>query len=100
MKKAIYLTLLLFFAKVSFSQTQQGYVRTLGRPDKKGEALEGVIVRVKGEHNTVLSDEKGNFSMLLSGLKNGGVYTRPTRRKTPQPRSSTRLPIRKCLAAA
>ena len=82
MKKAIYLTLLLFFAKVSFSQTQQGYVRTLGRPDKKGEALEGVIVRVKGEHNTILSDEKGNFSMLLAGLKNGGAYSLQQVQKT------------------
>ena len=82
MKKAVYLTLLLFFAKTSFSQTQQGFVRTLGRPDKKGEALEGVIVRVKGEHNTILSDEEGTFSMLLPGIKNGEAYSLQQVQKT------------------
>lgn len=56
------------------AQTQQGYVKTLGRPDKKGEPLSGVSVRVKGEHNPVLSKEDGTLTLLLTGKKNGDAY--------------------------
>jgi hypothetical protein len=58
-----------------FSQTQHGYVKTLGRPDKKGEALSEVSIRIKEEHNPVLSNEDGAFSLLLTGKKNGDAYT-------------------------
>ena len=74
--KRIFIFILLsvsFF--VSYAQTQSGYVRTLGRPDKKGEPLSGVSIRAKGEHNTVLSNEDGNFSLLLTGKKNGDAYS-------------------------
>ncbi|MBR0046227.1 MAG: tetratricopeptide repeat protein [Bacteroidaceae bacterium] len=57
------------------AQQQQGYVKTLGRPDKKGEPLSGVTVLVKGEHNTVLSKADGTFSMLMTGKKNGDVHS-------------------------
>ena len=57
------------------AQTQQGHVRTLGRPDKKSKALKGVTIRVKGEHNPVISDSVGSFSLMLPGLKNGDAYT-------------------------
>ena len=57
-----------------FAQTQQGYVKTLGRPEKKGEALGGVTVRVKGEHNPVVSNNNGTFSLLLADKKNGDAY--------------------------
>ena len=58
-----------------YAQTQQGYVKTLGRPDKNGEPLSGVSVRVKGEHNPVLSKENGTLTLLLTGKKNGDAYT-------------------------
>ena len=57
-----------------YAQTQQGYVKTLGRPEKKGEALGGVTIRVKGEHNPVISNKDGTFSMLLANKKNGDAY--------------------------
>ncbi|MBR5082197.1 MAG: tetratricopeptide repeat protein [Bacteroidales bacterium] len=57
------------------AQTQQGYVKTLGRPEKKGEALGGVTVRVKGEHNPVVSNQDGTFSLLLADKKNGDAYS-------------------------
>ena len=57
------------------AQTQQGYVKSLGRPEKQGEALEGVTLRVKGCHNTVVSDPNGDFSLLLTDLKNGDAYS-------------------------
>lgn len=65
----------LLFDLSALGQTQQGYVKTLGRPDKKGEPLNAVSVRVKGEHNPVLSKEDGTLTMLLTGKKNGDAYT-------------------------
>ena len=73
----IKILLCLFLATVGqfmFAQTQQGYVKTLGRPEKKGEALGGVTVRVKGEHNPVVSKQDGTFSLLLADKKNGDAY--------------------------
>ena len=58
--KKIALIIVALFAAISMSaQMQQGYVKSLGRPDKKGEPLKGVTVLVKGEHNTVLSKADG-----------------------------------------
>ena len=57
------------------AQTQQGYVKTLGRPQQAGVALSGVSVRVKGAHNAVLSKSDGTFSVLLTGKKPGDAYT-------------------------
>ncbi|MBR0046225.1 MAG: tetratricopeptide repeat protein [Bacteroidaceae bacterium] len=59
----------------AIGQTQQGYVKTLGRPNKDGVPLKGVTVLVKGEHNTVLSKADGTFSMLMTGKKNGDAYS-------------------------
>lgn len=66
MKRTL-ITLLQSFACliVTQAQTQQGYVKTLGRPNQKGVALSGVSVRVQGAHNTVLSKNDGTFSMLI-----------------------------------
>ena len=69
------LILLSMFSSIGYGQTQNGYVKTLGRSDKKGEALSGVSVRVKGEHNPVLSNDDGIFSILLTGKHNGDSYT-------------------------
>ena len=57
------------------AQTQQGYVKTLGRPEKKGEALSEVTVRVKGEHNHAISNTSGKFELVLTNLKNGDAYS-------------------------
>ena len=59
----------------AFAQTQQGYVKTLGKPLKKGEALSGVTVRVKGEHNAVVSQKDGKFSLPMHGKKSGEPYS-------------------------
>jgi tetratricopeptide (TPR) repeat protein len=57
------------------AQTQEGYVKTLGRPSQKGMPLSGVSVRVKGEHNPVLSKEDGTFAILNVGTKNSEAYS-------------------------
>ena len=74
-KTTILLLLLTLLWQCLPAQTQQGHVRTLGRPDKKSKALKGVTIRVKGQHNPVLSDSIGSFSLLMTGLKNGDAYT-------------------------
>ena len=71
----VLLYVMLFTFGFTFAQTQPGYVKTLGRPDKPGVALSGVSVRVKGEHNAVLSKSDGTFSMLMTGKKNGDAYS-------------------------
>lgn len=75
MKKLLLLKLLLALNILAWAQTQQGYVKTLGRPNKQGQALSGVTLKVKGSHNTVLSDQNGNFSLIMADLKNGDAYS-------------------------
>ena len=64
----------LFICVLTYSQTQKGYVKTLGRPEKRGIPLSGVSVRVKGEHNPVLSKDDGTFNIVMTGKKNGDAY--------------------------
>lgn len=76
MSKIKYMTLMsiVMVCATLNAQTQDGYVKTLGRPDHKGVPLSGVSVRVKGEHNSVLSNNDGTFSIVLTGKKNGDAY--------------------------
>ena len=68
-------TIVAFFIVIILqAQTQQGYVKTLGRPNQKGVALSGVTIRVKGGHNAVLSNQQGVFSMPMPHKKNGDTY--------------------------
>lgn len=73
--KFLILIPVLFVCAILNAQTQEGYVKTLGRPNQKGKPLSGVSVRVKGEHNPVLSNEDGSFTMLNAGKKNGEAYS-------------------------
>ena len=67
MRRVYTLLILCSLAIESMAQTQQGYVKTLGRPNQKGVALSGVTVRVKGAHNAVLSKNDGTFSIMING---------------------------------
>ena len=75
MTRVTLLILLSLFSSIGYGQIQNGYVKTLGRPDKKGTPLSGVSVRVKGEHNPMLSQQDGTFSMLMAGKINGDAYS-------------------------
>lgn len=65
-----------FFIQVvsALAQTQQGYIRTLGRQNKKGEPLANVSIRLKGGHNAVLSDNNGKFALVMHGKEVGESY--------------------------
>jgi len=56
------------------AQTQTGVVRTVSRPDAPSQHLSGVVVRIQGEYNPVMTDEQGAFQVLMPGYKNGTAY--------------------------
>lgn len=66
--------ILLFFALSAAAITQQGFVRTISRPNAPGERLEGVLIRVRGNHNMVLTEQSGDFALLLTNVQNGDPY--------------------------
>ncbi len=75
-KKTTFLCgLLLAATSILSAQTQQGYVRTLERPDNVSVALEGVTVQVRGGHNAVVSGQDGLFRLPMDGKRNGDSYT-------------------------
>ena len=74
MRRVFALFIICSLAIGSLAQPQHGFVKTLGRPEKKGVALSGVSVRVKGEHNAVLSKDDGTFSIMMTGKKVGDAY--------------------------
>ena len=63
------------FSLPSFSQTQSGYVRTVSRPGQPSLRLQGVVVRVQGDYNPVMTDEQGGFQVLMPGYKAGTAYS-------------------------
>ena len=75
MKKNILCTL--YFVTLSLcvsAQTQSGVVRTVSRPDAPSQRLQGVVVRIQGDYNPVMTDEQGAFQLLMPGFKNGAPY--------------------------
>ena len=73
--KRLVIVILSFVCAAVYAQTQEGYVKTLGRPNKKGGPLSGVSIKIKGEHNPVLSKADGTFSILYAGKKEGDAYS-------------------------
>mgnify|MGYP003321186548 CR=1 FL=1 len=56
MRKLYFILIGLSINLVAFAITQQGLVRTISRPNHPSENLEGVLVRVRGNHNAVISE--------------------------------------------
>ena len=52
-------------------QTQLGYVKTIGRPEKPGKMLPNVMVQAKGMFNSVISDSTGYFTLSVPGKQDG-----------------------------
>lgn len=73
---------LLLFATLSMqAQTQQGYVKTIGRPNKPGVPLTNVTIRFRGLVNQVLTGKDGKFAVLLQGKKEGDAIVLQSVRK-------------------
>lgn len=69
------------FCMAMLAQVQSGHVKTLGRPDKPGQSLEGVTIRTQGIHNAVVSGKDGKFSITMQGKKDGDSYVLSSIRK-------------------
>lgn len=69
--KTLLFALLMLSSPLVFSQTQEGFVKTIGRPGRPGEAVPQAIVRVRGAHNAVLTDKEGHFFLQIPEKKNG-----------------------------
>ena len=65
------LLLLLWLPMWGLAQTQQGYVKVIGRPDKPGQMLDHVVIQVKGMTNPVMSDSAGQFRFTIPGKGEG-----------------------------
>lgn len=66
--KILVLSMLAFSAT---AQVQQGYVRTIGRPGIPGKALPGVVVRVRGMMNKIMTSDDGYFELVMGDKKKG-----------------------------
>ena len=80
--KGFIVTLLMLLSLPTVAQVQNGYVKSLGRPNAKGAALQGVTIRVKGVHNAVVTAQTGKFSISMTGKKAGDAYALQSVRKT------------------
>ena len=70
-----------FFTLLLSAQTQQGYVKTLGRPNKPGVPLSNVTIRMRGVVNAVLSGKDGKFSVAMPDKKKGDAIILQSVRK-------------------
>lgn len=72
MKRALFFFLIqLIYVSLVYGQTQQGFVKTIGRPNKPGVALSGVTIRMRGAINAVLSSQTGEFHLSVPSKKDG-----------------------------
>jgi len=71
MKRLFLLSILFFMLLTMLAQTQQGIVKTIGRPNKPGVPLANVTIRMRGMFNAVVSSQDGTFSLLMTGKKDG-----------------------------
>ena len=75
MKKILSLITIILLPLLAIAQTQQGYVKTLGRQDNAGKPLSGVTIRQTGAHNAVVSSSNGTFSLNMTSKKLGEPYS-------------------------
>ena len=71
--KRSYLVLitLILAAQTIFAQTQQGFVKTIGRPGKPGVPLENVTIQMVGMVNATTSSATGEFYLSAYNKKDG-----------------------------
>ncbi|MBR3766050.1 MAG: hypothetical protein IKL11_02675 [Muribaculaceae bacterium] len=81
MKKIISIIIAVLLPLLAIAQTQQGYVKSLGRPGKPGVPLSGVTVRFKGSVSPVVSGKNGTFSINMPGKKDGDAISLSSVRK-------------------
>lgn len=71
MKLLTWLFCCFLFPLLLQAQTQEGFVKTIGRPNRPGKPLSGVTIRMRGQTNTVISNKHGQFSVILKDKQEG-----------------------------
>lgn len=71
MKLLTWLFCCFLFPLLLQAQTQEGFVKTIGRPNRPGKPLSGVIIRMRGQTNTIISNKHGQFSVIMKDKKEG-----------------------------
>ena len=71
MKIIVSILLMQAITVASFSQIQQGFVKTIGRPDKSGMPLENVTIQMVGMVNATTSSATGEFFLSAYNKKDG-----------------------------
>ena len=66
--------LLPFAAAAQQPPVQEGYVKTIGRPDKPGVMLENVHIRVRGSVNATNTSSSGEFAIPMPDKKAGDEF--------------------------
>ena len=75
MKRAYIIFFICCLAVSCMAQTQPGYVKTQGRPNKPGVPLANVTIRMRGQLNPVMSGSDGKFSVPFPGKKSGDAIS-------------------------
>lgn len=65
------LFILLLISATAISQSQQGFVKTIGRPGKPGVMLSDVVIQAQAMVNPVVSDDEGHFNITIPNKKDG-----------------------------
>lgn len=71
MKRMINVLILSIVAISISAQTQQGFVKTIGRPGKPGVPLENVTIQMVGMVNPAISSATGEFKLSAYNKKDG-----------------------------
>ena len=79
-KRILLLSIMVMASLFAFSQTQQGYVKTKGRMDAKGnlipgKGLKGTAVSVQGRTSVIVNKDDGAFSLLVSHPETAAGYS-------------------------
>jgi len=74
MRRVYTLLIMCSLAVGSWAQIQQGFVKTIGRPNKPGVALSGVTIRIRGLVNAVVSSQTGEFHLSVPNKKDGDPF--------------------------
>ena len=75
MKKLFAIALLWLGISICAMAQQQGIVRTLERPGKPSEGIEGTTISVLEYPNAIVSKKGGKFSFTIQGKRQGDSFT-------------------------
>ena len=71
MRRFSYFIIIVTLSISAMAQTQQGFVKTLGRPNKPGVPLENVTIQMVGMVNPVTTSSTGEFHLSAYNKKDG-----------------------------